>query len=108
MADEQGQVPGQSNAGSVQKAAVDPAEEWRRAVANRREYAIRNAKAMAAGIAVGILITAVIMVGVFSNIEGGWDGSQPRNMGRLLGLLSLPGILVGIWVRSKLKVPNSQ
>jgi hypothetical protein len=29
-------------------------------------------------------------------------------MGKMLALLCTPGVLVGLWVRNKLKVPNSQ
>src|SRR5688572_29293988 len=107
MADERTDVAGLSSAGGVAKVALDPEEEWRRAVARRREYTIRNAKAMAAGVAVAVLISAALIGGLFSVIEGDWDGSRPGAMAKLLGLLSTPGILLGTWVRNKLKVPNS-
>ncbi|MDC3954792.1 hypothetical protein [Polyangium jinanense] len=94
-------------AGGAAKVALDPEEEWKRAVARRREYTIRNTKAMAAGILVAVVNSAALIGGLFSVMEGDWDGSRPGSMARLLALLATPGVLVGIWVRNKLKVPNS-
>jgi hypothetical protein len=89
------------------KTALDPAEEWRRANQRRREYSMRMWKAAAIGVAVAVAISGALIVGLFSVVEGGWDGSRPRGMAKLLALLCTPGVLVGVWVRNKLKVPNS-
>lgn len=105
--------PGQATAAPAPppppaKPALDPEEEWRRANQRRREYSMRMLKANAAGVLVAVLISAAIIVGVFSMMEGDWDGSRPGSMARALAFMSLPGIFVGMWVRNKLKVPNSQ
>jgi hypothetical protein len=89
------------------KPALDPAEEWRRANQRRREYSIRMWKAAAVGVAVAVVISGALIGGLFSVIEGDWDGSRPSAMAKMLGLLCTPGVLVGLWVRNKLKVPNS-
>lgn len=90
------------------KPALDPEEEWRRANQRRREYSMRMLKANAAGVLVAVVISGAIIGGLFSMMEGGWDGSRPGSMARALALLCTPGVLVGMWVRNKLKVPNSQ
>jgi hypothetical protein len=107
MADERTDAAGPPNAGGAAKVALDPEEEWNRAIARRREYTIRNTKALAAGILVAVVISAALIGGLFSVLEGGWDGSRPRSMAKLLALLCTPGVLTGMWVRNKLKVPNS-
>ena len=55
-----------------------------------------------------VAISGALIGGLFSVMEGGWDGSRPRGLAKMLALLCTPGVLVGVWVRNKLKVPNSQ
>jgi hypothetical protein len=62
----------------------------------------------AIGVAVAVVISGALIGGLFSVMEGGWDGSRPRGMAKMLALLCTPGVLVGLWVRNKFKVPNSQ
>lgn len=90
------------------KPALDPADEWRRANQRRREYSMRMWKAAAAGVAIAVVISGALILGLFSVLEGDWDGSRPGGMAKLLGLLCTPGVIVGLWVRNKLKVPNAE
>jgi hypothetical protein len=95
-------------------------DEWQRAVANRKAHERRRLLAIAVGTLTGIVVTAFVVLGVLYGI---WTATSERGVSfwhdlgnmesggaritgasmRGLGVLSVPGILVGMFVYRRVR-----